>query len=350
MTGDALMEKMKTAVFGCGKISDIYIINMQKSEILDVCCIAASCIENTYDKAGRYGLQSRTIEDILEDKCIELIVNLTPPLAHFDLIKKSLLAGKHVFTEKVLAASLEEARELIKLADKKGLYLGCAPETFLGGAIQAAKRTVDSGTIGMVTGCQASFNMNLSEMYPFFKMLTKKGAGIGMDRGVYFLTALCAIMGPVAEVCGFVRTLNPVTDSKIESENQMVASVKFKSGVLGTLNFNGNSVFPEVPELVIQGQEGMLHLPDPINFGGRVTLLKFGQWSEVCYESKYTSDSRGIGPVEMAYAIRSNEKDRTSKEMAFHILEVFEAIEKSSVEKRYVTIESDFQIPENMKE
>lgn len=337
------MERMKTAVFGCGKISDIYIINMQKSGILDVCAIAASCIENAYEKADKYNVQARTVEDILEDKSIELIVNLTTPLSHYEIIKKSLLAGKHVFTEKVLATSLEEAKELVNLADEKGLYLGCAPETFMGGAIQAAKRTVDSGTIGMVTGCQASFNINLDEMYPAFPMLTKKGGGIGMDRGIYFLSALCAIMGPVAEVCGFVRTA-------IESENQMTASLRFKSEVLGTLNFNGNTVFPEVPELVIQGKEGMLHLPDPLNFGGRVSMLKWGNWSEVYYESSLEWDSRGLGPIEMAYAIRNKLKHRTSKEMALHMIEVFEAIEKSSREKRFIKIESEFEIPEDMKE
>ena len=134
------MERMKTAVFGCGKISDIYIANMQKFDILDLVCCAATTLEHAQAKAEQYGLQARTVDDILSDASIELIVNLTPPKAHYDLIKRALLAGKHVFTEKALTSDLEEARELLKLADEKRLYLGCAPETFMGGAVQAARR------------------------------------------------------------------------------------------------------------------------------------------------------------------------------------------------------------------
>lgn len=361
------MKKMKTAVFGCGKISDIYIINMKKFDILDVTCCAATKLENAISKAKEHGIEARTVEDILEDKSIELIVNLTPPLAHYELIKKALLAGKHVFTEKVLTSDIEEGRDLLKIADEKNLYLGCAPETFLGGAIQAAKKTIDSGRIGTITGCHTSVNLNIDMMYTVFHSLVQKGAGIGMDRGIYFLTAMCSIMGPVREVCGFTRTLNPIRTIHpmgqpevdktihIENENQMVANLRFENGALGTINFNGNTIFPEIPELVIYGKEGIIFLPDANKFGGQVKLLKSGQYFEkaefeyIEYESEYVTDSRGIGPAELAYAVRTGEPNRASKEMAFHMMEVFEAIEKSSREKRFVTIKSEFVLPKGFE-
>jgi predicted dehydrogenase len=361
------MERMKTAVFGCGIISDIYIANMQKFEVLDVVCCAATTLDHAQAKAEQYGLEARTVDEILADDSIELIVNLTPPKAHYDLIKRALLAGKHVFTEKVLASNIEEARELIKLADEKRLYLGCAPETFMGGAVQAARKAIQAGAIGIITGCHASVNLNTDLMYPIFRSLAQEGAGIGMDRGIYFLTALCSIMGPVAEVCGFVRTLDPIrtihptrqpeVDELIEikNENQLVAAIRFAGGALGTLNFNGNCILPEEPELIIQGKKGILHLPDSNGFGGKVTLLKSGQWrdppvyEDVEYDSDYVTDSRGMGPAELAYAVRKGEPNRASKEMAFHMMEVFDGIERSDTEKRSIRIDSRFALPEGLE-
>lgn len=361
------MEKMKTAVIGCGKISDIYLQNMiNRFDILDVVCCAATKVENAVEKARQYGIEAWSIEDILADKSIELIVNLTPPLAHYELIKRALLAGKHVFTEKALTSNMNDAKELIKLANEKSLYLGCAPETFMGGAIQAAKKVVDDGKIGLITGCHASINLNISMMYPIFRSLVQRGAGIGMDRGIYFLTALCSILGPIVEVSGFIRTLDPVRiihpmgqpdvdeEIKINNENQMVATIRFATGVMGTLNFNGNTVFPEATELIIQGDKGIIYLPDSNKFGGSVKILKSGEYfdesefEEVFYESEYINDSRGIGPAELAYSVRNGEPNRASKEIALHMMEVFEGIEKSAKKKKFIKIKSTFEVPKSL--
>ena len=357
------MKKMKTAVIGSGIISDIYLKNMiNRFDNLEVDSCAATKIENATKKASQYGIKARTVKDILEDKSIELIVNLTPPNAHYKIIKDSLLAGKHVFTEKALTSELKQAKELIEIADEKSLYLGCAPETFLGGAIQAGKRFVDEEKLGLVTGFHGSININIDMMYPIFGALTKKGAGIGMDRGIYFLTALCSILGPVKEVTGFIRILEPErsikpinTDKeslvKIESENQLVACIIMESGAMGTINFNGNTIFPEESMLKIQGKSGVVILPDANKFGGEVKLLKPGNYSDtpeydiLKYDSSFIEDSRGIGPSEMAYAIRNNIPNQTSKEMAYHMMEVFEAIIKSSKERKAIKIESTFNKP-----
>jgi predicted dehydrogenase len=359
------MEKMKTAVIGCGKISDIYFQNMiNKFDILDVVCCAATKLEHAEVKAKQYGTLAREVDDIMSDKSIELIVNLTPTDAHYKIIKKALLAGKHVFTEKPLARNLEEAKELLELADERQLLLGCAPETFLGGAVQAAKKLIQSGEMGTITGCQASLNLNVDLMYPIFRSLTRQGAGIGMDRGIYFLTTLCYLLGPISEVCGFIRTLEPkrtIPSSKdprkeeiieIQNENQMTATVRFHNGALGTLNFNGNTIFPEVSNIMIYGKKGILMLPNPNEFGGKVQLLEsgfFGQepkYREIEYMSKYISDSRGIGAAELASAVRKDQTNRTRKEMAYHVIEVFEAIAKSSMEGKFIGIKSSFFIPE----
>ncbi len=359
------MKTVKTAVVGCGKISDIYFQNMiSKFSILEIVCCAASSMESAQKKAAQYHIKAMFLEDILKDESIELIVNLTPPGAHYEIIKSALLAGKHVFTEKALTADLSQAKELIALSDEKKLLLGCAPETFLGGSVQTAKRMVDSGKIGMITGCHASINVNIDMMYPIFRSLTQPGAGIGMDRGIYFLTALCSIIGPIEEVSGFIRTLNPKrtihpidnplkeVEIEIQNENQLTAIVRFTNGTLGTLNFNGNSIFPEVSHITIYGTEGILLLPNANEFGGNVQFISSGYYGDtpnaqnIPCQSKYIFNYRGIGPAELATALRLGKKNRTSKEMAYHIMEVFDGIIKSSLNKRSIPILSTFTIPE----
>lgn len=148
------IQPVKTAIVGCGVISDAYLNTMtHKFKILDVagCCDLDST--KAQEKAHKYGIKALTMEEILANNSIELVVNLTPPTAHYSVIKQLLEGGKHVYTEKVLSVELEQAAELVKIADQKGLYLGAAPDTFLGSAIQTARYVVDSGMIGDISSC-----------------------------------------------------------------------------------------------------------------------------------------------------------------------------------------------------
>ncbi len=148
------IQPVKTAVVGCGAISDAYLGTMtNKFKILDVVGCCDRNPEKAQGKAQKYGIKALTMEEILADDSIEIVVNLTTPTAHHSVIKQLLEAGKHVYTEKVLAVELDHAAELVKIADQKNLYLGAAPDTFLGSAIQTARYVVDSGMIGEITSC-----------------------------------------------------------------------------------------------------------------------------------------------------------------------------------------------------
>ena len=130
------IEPVKVAVIGCGMISDAYLSAMiNKFKILDVVGCCDRNADKAQEKAQKYGIKALTLEEILADDSIEIIVNLTTPLAHYPVIKQLLEAGKNVYTEKVLSVELEHAAELVKIADQKNLYLGAAPDTFLGSAI-----------------------------------------------------------------------------------------------------------------------------------------------------------------------------------------------------------------------
>lgn len=175
-------KTMKTAVVGCGAISDIYLTNMiNRFDILEVAACCARNPEHAARKAQQYGIKASTYEEILADESIELIVNLTPAPAHYEIIKKALEAGKHIYTEKSMTVSLEEAAELVRLSEEKGLYLGSAPDTFLGSSFQTARKAIDDGLIGEITSCTVAANRDLkfcAASVPSFSCLAEESVTI----------------------------------------------------------------------------------------------------------------------------------------------------------------------------
>ena len=203
----AKINKVKTAVVGCGMISEIYLKNMTSAfEILEVvgCCDVIK--ERMEKRASQFNIRQMSMDEILNDKSIELVLNITDPVNHHEVSSQVLKAGKNLYSEKPIDLSLDAASELVQLADKQGVLFGCAPDTFLGQAIQSAGHYLDSGLIGDITSVTAVLNRDagyLAEYYPFTAL---PGGGIGLDVGVYYVTAILSILGPVSEVSGFVTT------------------------------------------------------------------------------------------------------------------------------------------------
>nr|WP_297303076.1 Gfo/Idh/MocA family oxidoreductase [uncultured Lachnoclostridium sp.] len=204
------IKKVKTAVIGCGAISRIYFENMTNGfEILEVagCCDLNRQLAG--DTAAAYDIPVLTMEEILGDPGIGIVVNLTNPAAHYDVIRNLLEHGKHVYTEKVLAASFGQAKELVSLADEKGKLLCSAPDTFLGAAVQTARYLVESGVIGTVTSCVAVLQRDARLLAEKFPYTSRPGGGIGIDVGIYYTTAMVNILGEVKEVCGMSGVCMP---------------------------------------------------------------------------------------------------------------------------------------------
>jgi predicted dehydrogenase len=352
------VQPVKTAIIGCGAISDAYLSTMiHKFKILDVVGCYDRNLDKVQAKAQKYGINALSIEEILTNASIEIVVNLTTPTAHYPLIKQLLEAGKHVYTEKVLAVELEHAAELVKLADQNGLYLGAAPDTFLGSAIQTARFVVDSGMIGDITSCYCTLTRDSELFSRAFPFTAKPGGGIGFDVGIYSITALLSILGPVEEVSGVVKTRNPERRDysleqfgesfQIECENLMTGILQFECGTVGNVLFDANSIFtvPEKPSLVLNGTLGVLQMADPNGFGGEVkVILKGNNEPFVMQQSHAFSDEcRGLGVAEMAWSMRQGRKNRANKEMAYHALEVLHGIVKSSELKSNQAMQSTFE-------
>lgn len=352
------IQPVKTAVVGCGMISDAYLTTMiNKFKILDVVGCCDRNPEKAKAMAQKCGIKVLTLEEILVDDSIEIVVNLTTPMAHYAVIKQLLEAGKNVYTEKVLSVELEHAAELLKIADQKNLYLGAAPDTFLGSAIQTARYVVDSGMIGDITSCSCTLNRDGEILNRAFPFTAKPGGGIGFDVGIYSITALLSILGPVKEVSGVVQTRKPERPDyslehfgepfQVESENLMAGILQFERGTVGNILFDSNSIFmlPEKPGMVLFGTMGVMYMADPNRFGGDVRVITKGNNEPFIMQQShaFSDESRGLGVADMAWSLRMGRKNRASKEMAYHALEVLNGIVKSGETKSNQVMKSTFE-------
>ena len=365
------MERMKTAVVGCGMISNIYIKNLKHLfSIIDLVAVADISRAAAEEKARTYGVDRvMGIDEVAASPEIELVINLTPAFVHYGVIRQMLLAGKHVWTEKMLTTDLEKGRELLKIADEKGLYLGVAPDTVLGAGVQTARNIIDSGLIGEVTSCMASVNRNQPLNSEFFRFLRGNGGALPYDVGIYYVAALTALLGPVEEVQAYgmpapahpaeMLSMNGLDAWRIPGNNLLAGCMKFKSGAVGTVHFNGNAAGEEKQLIYIYGTKGILRLGDPDTFGGFVKLtLPNAQEIDIPmthgYDGKPLADQpdvidlayghRGIGAAEMAWAIRGGRPNRCSKEFGFHAMEVLCGMDEAAASHKPYALTSTFEM------
>ena len=348
---------MNIGIVGAGAISDIYLKNLTtlfpNTKVISVC---ANHIENAQKKADIYGLEAVTLADMLSDPRIELMVILTPVGTHADLIRQCLNAGKHVYSEKTITDKLEEASELLDLANQKGLYLGCAPDTFLGSSFQCAKKLLDEKRIGEVLSFSISINRNNDILTALFPFLRQPGAGALRDYLVYFVTALVYLLGPAVEVAAFSETPFPVRVGKYPqfsnygqetptpNESIVSAIVKLKNGITGSIHENNESNIKEQCHFILYGTNGILHLGNPNNFGDPLTLFPADYQSEpevIVSDLPFSDNSRGVGVAELVSAVIQNRTALTDASLARHVLEILEGMEKSAAEHSFVPITSD---------
>ena len=358
-------EKIRTAVVGCGAISWIYLHNMITCfNNLEITACCARSMESARKRAEEFHIRACTYEEILADQSIELVVILTPVPAHYDLILKALEAGKHVYTEKTLTDNVRTAGELVELAGRKGLYLGAAPDTFLGSALQTARKAIDEGMIGEVTGFTANANRDLDILAGIHKFLRMPAGGICYDYGVYYLTALVSLLGPVARTAAFVKNRKEIRVNRAPghpeygqeyvypNESQVSAVLEMESGVTGNLMLNGDSVQGDRAFFYIYGTKGILKLGNPDLFGGRVEFIpgEEGEPEELIPWSYYSGNSRGVGVSELADAIREGRENRASGRMAFHVLDIIEQMMESSRTGRVCRVNSTCSRPEGFRD
>ncbi|TDQ41011.1 Gfo/Idh/MocA family protein [Aureibacillus halotolerans] len=357
------MKKVTVGVVGTGQISNKYLDNMAKrfSSVLFVKAVCDLVPALAQQKAKEYGIPNvYTLDEMLADPEIEMIVNLTAPSAHAAINLKALHSGKHIYTEKPFALNRKDAEDVLSYAEQKGLLVGCAPDTFLGAGLQTCRKLIDDGWIGTSYAANGIIMMgNASNgMHPNFENFLKLGGDPLLDMGPYYITALVALLGPITRVTGSAQQLhssitvdNPDSPRfnetvSIDAPTNVSAVFDFENGLVGSFQAAKES-FGYYPRLEIFGTEGILHVPDPNFFGGEVRVtLPNGQMKEVPHTHPYAEEGRGMGVLDMAYTLREGGAPRASGRLAQHVLDVSLAIFESSSTGTHAQIKTTVQRPE----
>ena len=348
------MTPTKIGIIGCGNISNIYFQAGKTFDILEIVGCADLLPERAKAKAEEHGCKAyASPEELLADTDIEIVVNLTIPKAHASVALKAIEAGKCVHNEKPLAISREDARRMLENAKAKGVRVGGAPDTFLGGGIQTCIKLIDDGWIGEPVGATAFMMGHGPEnWHPDPEFFYKVGGGPMFDMGPYYLTTLIAIMGSAKRVTGSTRITFPErtitsapkfgTKVKVDVPTHVAGIVDFANGAVASIITSFDVWNAELPHIEIYGTLGSLSVPDPNFFGGPVRIRKAGagEWSEVPLSHGYAENSRGIGVADMAYALRSGRAHRTNGELAYHVLDIMHAFHDSSDAGKHIELES----------
>jgi predicted dehydrogenase len=350
----SIQRKANVGIIGSGQISSIYLEAPRTFDILNIVACADIDMERARAQAERYNVPKVcTVAELLADPEVDIVLNLTIPAAHAEVSLAAIEAGKSAYSEKPLAINREQGRALLQTAHAKNLRLGCAPDTFLGGGIQTCIKLIDDGAIGVPVAATAFMMGHGPESWhanpEFFYQV---GGGPMFDMGPYYLTALIAMLGPVQRVSGSTRISFPErlitsrprygTRITVNTPTHIVGVMDFASGAIGTIITSFDVWSHQLPRIEIYGSEGTLSVPDPNTFGGPVFLRRAEdtEWREVPLTHGYAHNLRGIGVADMAYAMRSGRPHRASGDLAFHVLDIMQAIHDSSREGRHIELTS----------
>jgi len=341
---------MNVGVLGCGVIAHNYVRGAAAFPTCDVVACADLDVELAQAFAEEHALELASVDELVAAPEVEIVLNLTPPAAHAALVAATLDAGKHAYTEKPLAVSVDAGRILVQQANERGKRLGCAPDTFLGGAYEAGRRAIERGDIGEPIGATATMLTGGPESWhPNADFFYRAGGGPLLDIGPYYLTALVSLLGPVAAATGFGATptlerelaVGPRAGERFQTEvpTHVTAALRMRSGALATLTVSFEARGRYESGMLVHGTEGTLSLPDANGFGGDVKLQATrGTWTTVEYESRGDMETRGLGLHELVEAEHEGRPHRACGELAQHVLETIGAVLRSAEEGAIVEV------------
>ena len=357
---------MKIGILGCGVISGIYIESAQKLDTIDVVAVADVNPDAARFRAEQYGIpRALSPDELLADPEVELVINLTPNQRHFEAGMQVLAAGKHLYGEKPLTVYREEAQQLLARAAEKGLRVGGAPDTFMGGAWQTARKAVDDGLIGQPFAAVAFLQWRSAPgneataprpssptrstapgSVSFFRSEAfKYGVTVPFDMGPYYLHALINLLGPARAVSSATRQVFDEATRfggtmKVESPTHVAGLIEFANDAVAQVLFSSDVYSTGLPHLELYGTEGSLRLPDPNYFPGQVLRRKPESRELVELECRhgYNQDSRGVGVADMAAGIARDRPHRAAGEMAAHVVDIVNALHESAEQGKRIDL------------
>lgn len=357
------MQSLGVGIIGTGNISSQYLKAMRDFPVLTIVGIADMKPEVAEARAAEFGVKAIPVDALLADLRVDIVLNLTIPRAHVDVGLMAVAAGKHVYGEKPLGVTFAEGRKLIDAAKAKGVRVGSAPDTFLGGGHQTVRELVDSGRAGRIVGGSAFFAVPGHEYWhPDPAFYYDVGGGPVLDMGPYYITDLVNILGPVARVQALSSTVSAERPVRSEPRKGQMMPVRVDTHVTGTLVFASGALVTvtlsfDVPKhghhpIELYGTELSIQVPDPNWFAGPVRVARpRSEFEEVPVTLPYAdANYRSLGVADMAHAILSGRPHRCSGELALHVLEVMEAFATASREQRIIDIATTLERPAPLSE
>ncbi len=355
MGGEVGHTPMGIGVIGGGKISEQYFASLPTLPGLRLVAVADRDPARAAAVAGEQGVEALTVDELLADDRIEAILNLTTPESHVEINERALAAGKHVFAEKPLALAPGEATAMLARAAAAGLRIGSAPDTVLGTGIQSARDALDRGLIGAPVGAAVFWHSPGHELWhPNPAFYYQPGAGPLFDMGPYYLTTLVLLLGPVVRVSGVAgRSDRPRTVATgdhagesipVDIDTHVVFVLEHASGVSSSVTMSFEVWASRNQRIEVYGTDGTLAVSDPNTFSDPVEIwtTETSDWQPLAESAGYPGAGRGYGLADMAHAIRTDRPHRASADLAFHVLEIMDAVIRSAHEGAVVAIESTF--------
>lgn len=359
------IKPMRIGLIGCGDIArKAYVPACRKFPFLELAACADLDVARAQAFAGDLGIaRGCGVEELLADAGIELVINLTIPKAHTAVDLRCLAAGKHVFSEKPFALTRAAGEEVLDLANRTGLRVGCAPDTVLGCGVQTARGYIDDGMVGRILSGSAFFlGGGAEDWHPSPEFLYQVGGGPMFDMGPYYIHTLITLLGPVRRVSGSAskgweqRTITSLpkrgTVMQIEVPTHVVAILEFRSGAVITLTTSCDvKGAHSMPHLELYGSEGSIQVPDPNFCDGPVRIARRGlhDLTEYRRTHPYREGSRGVGVADMALAIRTGREHRANADIAMHAVDIMQAVHEASASGRYVELTSTCERPAAMR-
>ena len=365
-----MAKKLGVGVIGCGNISAAYFRLAPLFRGIEMRACADLNAEAAKARAAEFGLRADTVDGLLAASDIDIIVNLTVPAAHYEVSKQILDAGKHVYSEKPFVLSVAEGLDLKKRAEKKGLRIGSAPDTFLGGAHQFARDIIDSGKLGRITRATCHvMNPGMEHWHPNPAFFFQPGGGPILDLGPYYLANLIQLIGPVKQVAALTtipfkeRTISskPRFGEKVpvNTPTTIHALLEFANGAAVSLNASWDVWQHGHAPMELFGDEGTIYVPDPNFFGGNVRytqkadqVKKLPKWDHPFavpnqqHSQGMMANYRAAGLADMAIAIGEGRPHRCSMELALHAVDVMTGVLKSGETGKFVAMKTTCERPE----
>ncbi|QDP98882.1 Gfo/Idh/MocA family oxidoreductase [Microlunatus elymi] len=344
-------------MIGAGAISGQYLAVIERLPILQLTAVADLDLTRAAEVAQKYGASALSVDELINSEDVDLVLNLTIPAAHAEIALQAIAAGKAVYGEKPLAATLSDGIKIIEAARAAGVRVGSAPDTVLGTGTQTARKAIDDGLIGTPISATATMiTPGHERWHPNPDFYYQPGGGPLLDMGPYYVSSLITMLGPVRRVIGAASHTRPTRTIgsgarageiiDVAVDTHVTGVLVHESGALSTLVMSFDAAATKASNIEVHGSTASLVVPDPNRFDGDVELHEVGgEWTTLPVSAGYRDAGRGYGIADLA-ATPAGQDGRASGELALHVLDVMLSLLDSADQGVAVDVQTSCQRPD----